>query len=377
MAANPMNLNLPVPETTTGPAWAQQLNTQLEDVVAEHDHTSGKGVQLTQEALNITNELTLNNNDLVAARTVRLENLAGTPSNPNDTNVLFSENGNLGYINADGDLIGITVGNAINVNSVGGITGLGAPAEASFNAGTFTFKNTAINYATVAQGPLELYSGVDGNPVNAVTIKSPNNLEDAYDFTMPLNLPEATSFLTLGTTGQVGLLAQALGISTGFIANNAITPAKMATLSRERTEIDNVGINGTVGVYESVGGLLSLTGTGRPIYVALQGNVTSTPASGESGFRFSQNNATTVNAWSLRVLVNFSATPTGFFGEQSWLVRGTYTLSNPGKLPALYSVILPGHVGAVTIRLQVRNDNTLGFSTFQSILGAEFIAFQL
>ena len=52
MTTTNMSLNEPSVGVTTGPTWATQTNSNWE-TIDTHDHTSGKGVQLTPSALNI------------------------------------------------------------------------------------------------------------------------------------------------------------------------------------------------------------------------------------------------------------------------------------------------------------------------------------
>ena len=59
-----MNLSLPVPTSTVGPAWASQLNTAVE-VVDDHDHSSGKGKKVTPAGISINADLDINSNNLI------------------------------------------------------------------------------------------------------------------------------------------------------------------------------------------------------------------------------------------------------------------------------------------------------------------------
>ena len=59
MSTTYMNLNLPTPTITLGPAWATQINTAIESIDS-HDHTDNKGALIPTSALNINANLDFN-----------------------------------------------------------------------------------------------------------------------------------------------------------------------------------------------------------------------------------------------------------------------------------------------------------------------------
>ena len=65
-----MNMPIPVVGVDPGPNWALNINASL-TVVDSHDHSVGKGVQITPAGMNINASLVINQNDLVDIRTVR------------------------------------------------------------------------------------------------------------------------------------------------------------------------------------------------------------------------------------------------------------------------------------------------------------------
>lgn len=365
MAANPMNLDLPVPENTTGPAWAQQLNTQLETVVAPHDHTSGKGVQLTQDALAINGDLPLNGNDLTGVRTTRFNSLAANPIEVDDVNALCSVGGELTYIDGQGNVVPLTSNGAIDVGSVQGISGLAAPASAGFAGGTFTFKDTATTYADMAHGPVVLYSGDEASPTQAVTLKSPNALATGYNITFPTALPAATSFVTISNTGQLtNTIPVSLGINTANIANNAITPAKMATLSPSSTTVDSVDL-ALLATYTQLGSDLVVTSTGRPILISFAADPDNSDTVTPPGIYYRGNNQC---GWTIRIRfnVNAGAYSTGALFNQ---VNQSAFYSSPPLTdllcaPLNYTAIIYPASGLINIKVEaVRSGQTGGLQT--------------
>lgn len=114
-----MSLVLPTVSVTAGPTWATNLNSAF-DLVDAHDHTTGKGVTLTQASFSITGDVEFNSNDATELRSVRFDsqssalavgtdigclyNLSGAPT-WNDNSATASRIVNTSYPMAVGDLI--------------------------------------------------------------------------------------------------------------------------------------------------------------------------------------------------------------------------------------------------------------------------------
>lgn len=113
-----MNLILPDVSgpATAGPEWAAELNAALQRLDL-HDHSSGQGLKITPAGLNINADLTLNNNNLVAANKVGMKNQSAALSGVSNANSISIVNGNLYITNSGGTPVQITNGNSI-VSSV-------------------------------------------------------------------------------------------------------------------------------------------------------------------------------------------------------------------------------------------------------------------
>ena len=70
MTSLDMNLPIPVVGVDPGPDWALNINSCL-TIIDSHDHSCGKGVQITPNGLNINSTLTVNGNDVINFRSVR------------------------------------------------------------------------------------------------------------------------------------------------------------------------------------------------------------------------------------------------------------------------------------------------------------------
>jgi hypothetical protein len=64
-----MKIVVPVASSEPGPAWAQEIQTALQTTVDGHDHSSNKGVPITQAGIDITGDLSVNNNNLTNVKT--------------------------------------------------------------------------------------------------------------------------------------------------------------------------------------------------------------------------------------------------------------------------------------------------------------------
>ena len=106
-----MSLIQPAIGVTVGPTWSSELNTSL-GLIDTHDHTSGKGVQITPSGLNINADLEFNANDATELRTVAFDSSAAVTST-GDTRALYHSGGDIYWRNATGTAVQITDGSSI------------------------------------------------------------------------------------------------------------------------------------------------------------------------------------------------------------------------------------------------------------------------
>jgi hypothetical protein len=210
--SNPMNITMPIPGVTLGPAWAQEINTIVETTIANHNHQPAQngGVKLTQDALNITADLSLQNHKLAAASSVGLQQLVADPVS---TNSIYDKNGDLYWNNAAGSHVRLTIGNAINVSTTNGITGLAANLGiASFDGSAFSWqKNNGSNWAAMKNGSVYVYDEGAVLASNAARVKRADTQAanttfklPSVDMTMPTALPiNGTRNLVMTTSGVV------------------------------------------------------------------------------------------------------------------------------------------------------------------------------
>jgi hypothetical protein len=280
------NMSLPVPVVgqEAGPQYAIDLNACLA-LLDQHDHTSGNGVKITPLGMSITSDLAFGSNNATALRTLRFTNQSATLGTASDLGCLYETNGNLYYNDSSGNQIQMTLAGAVNTSGSGNITGMGA-TTASVNyvsaSKTFTFlSNTGVPGA-LNFGPLYLSPAASNTFNIAVTAPA---LAASYTLTLPATAPASTKIMTMDSTGATAvaydtdnstlevssntLRVKDLGVTTAKLANNAVTQAKRAALGQQVSSSSGT-FSTTSNSYVDVTNLtVTLTTTGRPIYLAL------------------------------------------------------------------------------------------------------------
>jgi hypothetical protein len=199
MTTTNMSLNEPSVGVTTGPDWATQVNENFE-TIDTHDHTSGKGVQLTPSALNINADLEFNQNSATELKNVIFDSsvTAATTSYS-----VYQSGGNLYWRNGSGTAVQITSGSGINTSG-GSISGMTGNAQVQFsnvnNSYTFKFDSTLTDgIAKVVVSDLQLYFYNSGSATTrSVNLKYTGSGTGSNTLTVPDEtgtlLSTATSF---------------------------------------------------------------------------------------------------------------------------------------------------------------------------------------
>lgn len=205
-----MSLTLPEVLVTSGPTYATQVNTAL-DVVDDHDHSVGKGKKITPTGLNINSDLTLNNNQLVDVKAVKLSQQASVAT----LGAIYVKGADLFYRDLNGLEVQLTSSGAINTSSTGAITGLGGTTGvASYvsASGLFNYQSNPTTYAQQYTGDISLFSraGIIG-VVQAIKLQTPV-AATAYTLTLPATAPAANQIMRMeNTAGQPGKFVDVLG----------------------------------------------------------------------------------------------------------------------------------------------------------------------
>ena len=148
---NSMGLTIPTVDTTVGPDYANNVNTDL-SLIAEHTHVSGQGAQVPTAGLDINADLPINSFNITDARSLRLAVQSGVLAAGTDIGCIYEVLGDLYYNNSAGTPVKLTSGAAINASAVGGFLGLaGTSGVANYTSWTGTLTFTRANQRAVPQ----------------------------------------------------------------------------------------------------------------------------------------------------------------------------------------------------------------------------------
>jgi hypothetical protein len=148
-----MNLDKPVVSSTAGPAWETLLNA-IFDLIDAHDHSSGKGVLITQAGVYLTDDLSFRSQSAKELESVAFDNLsaAGPLSRS-----LYVRAGELWFKDADGTEIQLTDDGTINFSLAGGFTGdYGQPGVTA----TAVYTNATSLYEFLASTGPSVYANL-------------------------------------------------------------------------------------------------------------------------------------------------------------------------------------------------------------------------
>lgn len=232
-------MSLPIPSTQTGPQYAIDINNCL-TTVSQHDHTTGKGVPITQSSINITGALSFNNNNITALKSTIFQSQSAALPNT-ILGAIYEVNGELYYNSGtDGFPIPITSGHSVTGAS-GTITGLpSGSAGAAYNAGLtkFVFSSATNTPANIDAGAILVREVLLNS--NAVTIQSPSSLASSYALTLPTGLPSTTKIVTFDGSGNlaasytvdnstINIVSSVIGVKSAGITETQIASSALGT----------------------------------------------------------------------------------------------------------------------------------------------------
>ncbi len=229
---NSTNMSLPIPAVGTepGPNYAFDVNAAL-TLIDQHDHSSGRGVPITPDGLNINADLDFQNNSAINMKAISFESQVSD----SDVQTIYIAPGSetvpindLWYNDSNGTPIQLTSNGLVNA-TIGSLPGQ------SYVAGTFIWKQGAgsTTPADFDIGSITIRPNVAAT-TNGVTLSPAAGIASAYTILLPNDpgLLPGTSFLTMTTSGVMeGTVPVSLGIQTSMIANLAVTTAKIADVN--------------------------------------------------------------------------------------------------------------------------------------------------
>lgn len=265
-----VNMSLPVPGVGTeiGPDYAIDVNSCL-SILDTHDHSAGKGVQVTPSGLNINANLAFQNNMATGLSGMSFTQLASPSATLTSLYVAPGTEtvplGDLWYTDSAGNQIQITQNGNVNA------TIASIPGE-SYAAGTFFWKQGtgSTTPANFDIGSIVIRPNIAATTFG-VTLSPPALISSAWTLTLP---PDPSSnggdnFLIISTTGVVTSGALVDNSSIEFVAHQlrvkagGITAAMLASGIYTRVSIVDVSSSGTtIAPTGTVGALIQAIGGG-------------------------------------------------------------------------------------------------------------------
>lgn len=247
------NMNMPVPivGVDPGPDWANNINACL-GILDQHDHSSGLGVKITPNGIDINIDLPMNENNLTRVNTVNFTALlASLPGLPPNLGAIYVAGNELYYNDEAGNVVQITNSGSVNAGA-GSITGLpSGTASASYSAGSQTF---IWQSATSTPANMDFGGAIFRNIVansKGLDLLPPNAMAADYSVTLPPpNSSGSTAFLIYDTANNIGVgPSTTLGITGANIANLTITDSKIAagTLTKDKNAVYTPQISASSG----------------------------------------------------------------------------------------------------------------------------------
>lgn len=266
-----MNLPNPNPGIDPGPDYANNLYASLV-LVDQHNHSPGYGIAIQPNGLNISSDLTFNSNNAINLRSLRLSVNNSNLSNPSDINCVYDFNGNLWFNDGNANQVQITNNGSLSASTSFIRNGLN---QVSFSANNLFILSNYTNNT-----PANVFSGSIGignttpSP-NFATLQAPNSLAANYSLTLPTALPGATSLVKSDSSGNLGYSTPdnstiAFSGSNLIVPNGGITRTQQAAVGQQ--------ISASCGIFSTSSGgnnpvtnlSVTLTTSGRPVFIALQ-----------------------------------------------------------------------------------------------------------
>jgi hypothetical protein len=240
---NSPNMSLPIPTVglEPGPDYAIDINAALL-LVDQHDHTSGNGVQITTQAININADLTLNSNALTYVKSITLVPDEATPA----INMIYEDGVDLYFMDGDGNAVRLTQSGAV-AGTPGSISNLVAPASASYVGASskFVWESDTSVAADMDFGSA-IMRNTTPNSTFALTLAPPAGLASNYQIVLP-TLPASQKIVTLDNSGNMSapysidtntlaitanvIGIKDLGVNTAQLAADAVTTVKILDLN--------------------------------------------------------------------------------------------------------------------------------------------------
>ncbi len=289
-----MNLSQPTINVDSGLVWEQSSNNNS-DIIDQHNHAPGSGVQIGASGINLSDDLSFNNNqaiNLMASIYTSQTSLATVNA------VYVKLDGNLYFNDGASNVVQLTTGGAVNATSSGISSGT---ATASFVSSVLVVNSAANTPANIQGGSILIGNNLSGSKF--LTLAPPTAMAANYSITLPA-LPVGTSIMQLDTSGNMSAVltidtstmqissnligVKPLGIDTAQLKDASVTPAKKAALGQQLSSSTGNFSSSSTSYVDITNATVTITTTGRPVFVGLipdgSASLSFIDATGSGGF---------------------------------------------------------------------------------------------
>lgn len=265
-----MNLIESTVNVDSGLQWEENLNSSL-TIIDQHNHSPGYGVQITPTGLNINANLSFAGN-----AAINLQASVYTPQlSLSTTSAVYSIGADLYYNDANGNVIQITSGGAVNATSSGISSG---SATASFVSSVLVVNAASNTPANIQCASVLLGNNSAGSKF--LTLTPPLAMGANYSLTLP-SLPAAQQFMTLDSSGNISapwvVDNSTLQVSSNVVQvkDHGITAVKLAALGQQVSATTGAFVTSSSSFVDVTNATVTITTTGRPIMICLNGESSS------------------------------------------------------------------------------------------------------
>lgn len=366
---NSSNMGLPIPGvgTESGPNYASDINASL-TLVDQHDHSIGKGVQITPAGMNINSALSFAGNFATGVAGVTFSAQGSTPG----IGTVYESGNDLYFVDGVGNNVRITQSGAV-AGTPGSISNLVAPASAAYVGASSKFvwqSNTNVS-ADMDAGSLIIREKVAS--AKGITIASPSGLASDYALTLMGALPASQKFATIDNSGSIAA-NWAVDNSTIEVASNVvqvkdggITKPKLAALGQQLSSSSGSFSTTSNSLVDVTNLTVTITTTGRPVMLMLLA------ANGATNSIISTSTITAANATGEVQFYNTTGAT-----ALSTIAIGVYPSGTQAllELPPS-SFIYVDTPAAGTISYKIRTRSTNGTAVTMTFLGVKLIAYEI
>ena len=308
-----MDLPVPIPGVDPGPDYALNINACLA-IIDSHNHSSGQGVAIGPNGININADLPFNQHNITTPRSVRLYPNLSILTGVQDVGCVYEAGVDLYYNDANGNNIRLTESGGV-AGSPGSISNLVSPASASYVSAnqTFVWQSAALTPANLDAASIVLRNLTANS--KGLTLNPPNAMGADYSIVFPV-LPGASGVVLLDSSGnmtttpesEVGLYTRNLNTVSTSTYTFQLTDSTDGSLEPCVLFTSSSAVTATIPLFSSVAFPVgcqidvSQQGTGQVTFAAAPGVTLNSPGglvSLASQFSAATLINTATNVWTL------------------------------------------------------------------------------